>query len=394
MRNKLGLPTDYDRTCAGIAKEESDDKAARGERYTIRLKVPDTYPAFEDIIYGQIGRPKRNARKVTLGEQVFEDPILLKSDGRPTYHLANVVDDHLMKISHVIRAVEWMPSTPKHVYLYDAFGWTPPVFAHVGLLQGPDNQKLSKRTGDISIGHYRDKGVFPEALVNFVALLGWHHKQHTDIMDLKQMIDLFNLNFTKGNTVVNFPKLDYLSKEYAKEYIKDEGPEFQRILQASITALKQDGITTAPRGQDFDGYVRSILRADPTSCLDPALFGDRHRSFFELVQDNKDTTRNPLADAELVAEAYQSLCKLGEQQWNAELLNAALHEAIATRFDKTISQKDIKQTFSKLMSDLRQILLASGNGPGMGKSMEILGRVETLDRLEKAGPYPRSTAMI
>lgn len=390
MRNKLGLPTDYDRTCAGITKEESDDRAFHGQKHTIRLKVPDTYPVFEDVIYGQIGRPKRNARKVTLGEQVFEDPILLKSDGIPTYHLANVVDDHLMKISHVVRAVEWMPSTPKHVYLYDAFGWAPPVFAHVGLLQGPNNQKLSKRTGDISLGHYRQAGTSPEALINFVALLGWHHRQKSDIMDLKQMVDLFDLNFTKGNTVVNFPKLDYLSKEYAKKYVEDEGPKFQQILQASITALQRDGIVTAPREQNFHDYVRLILKADPTSCLDPATFNERHRSFFEWTNDDDAVMRRPLADAELIAEVYHRLCKLKQQQWTAAAISAALHKAITVRFEKILSQEETKQVFSKLLSDLRQILLASRNGPGMGVSMEILGRTETLDRLVKAGPYSRS----
>jgi glutamyl-tRNA synthetase len=173
----------------GISKEESDDKASRGEKYTIRLKVPDTYPRFEDLIHGRIGGPKAIGKKLTHGQQSFEDPILLKSDGHPTYHLANVVDDHHMKITHVIRAVEWMPSTPKHLHLYEAFGWEPPAFAHVGLLQGPNNQKLSKRNADTDIKSYKNQGIFPEALTNFVALLGWSHRQSTDILSLEQLVE-------------------------------------------------------------------------------------------------------------------------------------------------------------------------------------------------------------
>ncbi|CAF9906616.1 MAG: hypothetical protein GOMPHAMPRED_004812 [Gomphillus americanus] len=314
LRSKLGLSTDYDRTCAGISKEDSDDRAFRGERYTIRLKAPDAYPAFKDVVYGGVGKPTREARKLTHGQQVFEDPILLKSDGWPTYHLANVVDDHLMKITHVVRAVEWMPSTPKHVYLYQAFGWTPPVFAHVGLLQGPDNQKLSKRSGDIDIGSYRSAGVFPEALLNFAALLGWHHKQKSDMIELEQMISLFNFNLTKGNTVVNIPKLNYLSREYAKKYVQEGGKKFQDILQASITNLERHGITQAPRGKDLEEYVSLILRADPTSILDMANLSERLRSFFEWYPEDKAMLRKPLVDAELLDLVYHDLRGVDDKQ--------------------------------------------------------------------------------
>ena len=150
------------------------------------------YPTYSDLVYDTVGRTDRQSMIIKHGEQVYEDPILVKSDGLPTYHLANVVDDHHMKITHVIRAIvshqsslygtilmsgvkEWMPSTPRHLALYEAFGWDPPAFAHVGLLLGDNLQKLSKRNLDMDIRSFKEQGFFPEALVNFVALLGWSH---------------------------------------------------------------------------------------------------------------------------------------------------------------------------------------------------------------------------
>lgn len=185
-RASLGLATDYDRTCADIPKEESDDRAVKGEEHVIRLRVPDTYPKYTDLIYGDFKALKPGRR----GEEAYEDPILLKSDGLPTYHLANVVDDHHMKITHVIRGTEWMPSTPKHIAMYQAFGWEPPEFAHVGLLLDEHGNKLSKRNFDTDIRSFRNKmEVFPEVLTNFAALLGWSHTSRSDVMTLKDLTE-------------------------------------------------------------------------------------------------------------------------------------------------------------------------------------------------------------
>lgn len=207
-RSRLGLPTDYDRTCAGIPREESDEKASQGQLHTIRLKVPEHYPKCEDLVYGKIGKAREKGVKFKHGERVSENPVLLKSDGLPTYHLANVVDDHHMKITHVVRAAvrgimtrklmrnctadmiqEWLSSTPKHLIMYEAFGWSPPAFAHVGLLQDNAGQKLSKRKLDMDLEAFRRAGIFPEALLNYVALLGWSHYSGTDFMTMKLLIE-------------------------------------------------------------------------------------------------------------------------------------------------------------------------------------------------------------
>jgi glutamyl-tRNA synthetase len=207
-RSQAGLPPGYDRKCGDISSEESEDRAAKGEAHIIRLKV-DEYPMFNDLVYGKSGQNRLNNSKLDFIDRVYNDPVLIKSDGHPTYHLANVVDDHCMKITHVIRGTvsllvifaainsqdteltfnqEWMPSTPMHMALYNAFKWTPPSFAHVPLLVDKSGQKLSKRNADIDLSSFRDQqGIFPSTLVNFASLLGWSHSEKSDVFSLKEL---------------------------------------------------------------------------------------------------------------------------------------------------------------------------------------------------------------
>lgn len=185
-RNAAGLSAGYDRQCADIPAAESEERASKNETHVVRLRAND-YPMFNDLVYGKTGQ-NRPKSKLDMIERVWDDPILVKSDGHPTYHLANVVDDHLMDITHVIRGTEWMPSTPMHVALYNAFNWTPPSFGHVPLLVDKAGQKLSKRNADIDLSSFKDKqGLFPETLVNFAALLGWSHTQKSDVFNLEEL---------------------------------------------------------------------------------------------------------------------------------------------------------------------------------------------------------------
>jgi glutamyl-tRNA synthetase len=270
-RAALGLPTDYDRSCLSIPEEEAADRACKGESHTIRLKVPDIYRGYKDVVYGKVGTPKQ--KKMIHGEPSYEDPVLVKSDGQPTYHLANVVDDHLMEITHVIRGVEWMPSTFKHIAMYEAFGWTPPEFAHVGLLQDKDGQKLSKRKMDIDIDSYRNNGIFPEALVNHVALLGWSHQEKTDFLPIQRLIEIvgphgvptrmrvltihqFDMKFTKGNTIVNFPKMTHLQKWYAQRFI-DTDEKDTDLFKRKLSGMVDSVLSVVKRqGESVEKYAR------------------------------------------------------------------------------------------------------------------------------------------
>ena len=176
--------------CASIPSEESA-RRARSEKHCVRFGKPAKTPNWSDLVYGDIALEGRKAlpRRVAV-----EGVILLKSDGTPTYHLANVVDDHHMRITHVIRGTEWMSSTALHVALYNAFGWEPPAFAHVGLLTDKNQAKLSKRNADTDLNALKSKhGILPESMLNFLALLGWRNPTRDDVMEMDRMIDLVSL---------------------------------------------------------------------------------------------------------------------------------------------------------------------------------------------------------
>jgi len=166
----------YDRNCLNKPIEVARERM-KSEPYVIRMKIPN-----EDIVFYDVVR-----EKVTIKSSELDDQVLLKTDGFPTYHLANVVDDHLMGITHVMRGEEWLPSTPKHILLYQFFGWKIPKFVHLPLLLNPDKSKLSKRQGDVAVEDYLEKGYLPETLINFVALLGWHPKNDREFFTLEEL---------------------------------------------------------------------------------------------------------------------------------------------------------------------------------------------------------------
>jgi len=207
-RQKQGLIPKYDRHCLKLSQSEVKKRLDRGDKYVIRLKVPDGQDiSWEDLIQGQI----------TINSDNLDDQVLLKSDGYPTYHLAVVVDDHLMRISHVLRGAEWISSTPKHILLYQAFGWSLPRFGHFPLILGPDKAKLSKRHGAKSVLDYVADGYLPEALVNFMVYLGWNYQDNSAVLSLAELVDKFDLDrIGRSNPVFDINKLNYFNKEHIK----------------------------------------------------------------------------------------------------------------------------------------------------------------------------------
>lgn len=196
----------YDRRYRNLSPEEIQRRESEGQPYVVRLKIPLTGEcAFEDGIKGKITCPWAD----------IDDQILLKSDGFPTYHLANVVDDHLMQITHVIRGDEWMSSTPKHIMLYESFGWEPPVFMHMPLLLGKDGKKLSKRKNPTSIFYYRDSGYLPEAFINFLTLMGYSMPGDREIYPLDEIIQEFDpRRIGTSGAYFDMTKLDWLNQQY------------------------------------------------------------------------------------------------------------------------------------------------------------------------------------
>lgn len=213
-RQKNKMAPGYDGLCKTLSKEEVADRLEKNERHVIRLNMPDEGETkFTDLIRGE----------VIFKNSDIDDQVLLKSDGYPTYHLAVVVDDHEMGVTHAIRGEEWISSTPKHIMLYKFFGWQEPYFAHLPLLLNADKSKLSKRQGDVAVLDYRDKGFLPEALVNFVAFLGWNPGTEQEFFTLDELVSAFSLEkVNKAGAVFNLEKLDWFNREYLKKKSTDE----------------------------------------------------------------------------------------------------------------------------------------------------------------------------
>lgn len=381
------MPIEYDRYCYGLPTAESDERAARGESHTIRLKIPDELPPFDDLVNGQIRYSEGVQAQVTKS---FEDPILLKSDGMPTYHLANVVDDHFMRITHVIRANEWMPSTPKHMHLYSCFGWTPPAWVHVGLLQDKSYSKLSKRNNSVMVNLYRDAGYTAEALNNFIALLGWSHggEGRSDVMKMEDLIEMFDLNgLTKGNTVVDFGKLDFLQKNHIRQRVKSmpkaEAEEVDKAEKA-IRALYGDKLETgAPLTPE---YTRLVLLANLGNYLTPEKFAAATHYFFQQPSFQGEAALKPIKN--LVKFFRQSGCSVWElyhgfveevekipdtdQGWTLDALKEVL-----------LWEQTVDPEIWVLRMRLLRVALADGvSGPGLAETMLVLGKSRCMERIK------------
>lgn len=300
----------YDRLCLGLSPEEVSTKLAEGVPHVIRMKVEDDREvAFDDIVRG----------RVSFKTETIDDQVLVKSDGFPTYHLANVVDDHLMDITRVIRAEEWLPSTPKHILLYEAFGWEPPVFAHLPLLLNPDRSKLSKRQGDVAVEDYLAKGYLPEALINFVALLGWNPGEGStqEIFSLDELVSRFELgDVHKAGAVFDLHKLDWMNAEYIK--------------RLSVDALYEKAKPFFEAGYDED-FMKRVLSIEQDRLAKLSDVGTENPFFFaepilepSMIPWKKSTAE----DAKLfLGKAADILSAVTESDWTRERLGEILLEA-------------------------------------------------------------------
>ncbi|OIO20254.1 MAG: glutamate--tRNA ligase [Candidatus Magasanikbacteria bacterium CG_4_9_14_0_2_um_filter_41_10] len=207
-------PTGYDGQCKSLSVKDIQEKRATGIPHVVRLCMPDDgVTTWNDMVRG----------KVSFENALIDDQVLMKTDGFPTYHLAVVVDDHLMEITHVFRGEEWLSSTPKHIVLYDMFGWEKPEYAHLSLLVNEKKQKLSKRHGDVSVFDFTKKGYLPEAMVNFVAFLGWNPGTEQEIFTLDELVAAFDFkNVHKSPAIFNYEKLDWYNKEWMKKLPVEE----------------------------------------------------------------------------------------------------------------------------------------------------------------------------
>src|SRR6266550_3376401 len=207
-------PERYDRRCRSIPREESERRAAAGERFVVRQAIPiDGTTTLQDLVMGT----------VTFRNETLDDHVLLKSDGFPTYHLAFAVDDHAMRISHIIRGDGWLPSAPKHLLLFQAFNWLPPAFAHLPLVLGPDKKPLAKRHGARDVLEYREAGYLPEAVDNFIAFLGWSPGTTEDVLTMEELIAKFSIEKIQPSpAMANLERLDWLNGQFIRRLTPDE----------------------------------------------------------------------------------------------------------------------------------------------------------------------------
>jgi len=345
-----------------LSQDEVDRRMAAGDEYVIRLKVPRRETVrFEDLIRGH----------VSFETKGLDDQVLLKSDGMPTYHLANVVDDHEMEISHVIRGEEWLSSTPKHILLYQAFGWEAPQMAHLPLIMSPSGGKLSKRKAEeegipVNTKEYVKQNYEPEALVNFLAYLGWSPGDDSEIHSLDELCELFSLDrVSKGGAVFNHKKLLW----YNEHYLREQNDE--RLAKRLRPIAEAKGIDLP--GDDFLKQAISLLKERVSKIEEILEMGD---FFFKDPEsyDEKALKKWKADSADLVQQYKSSIEALDDDQFEAATLKSHLEDVI--------EKNDVG--FGKLMMPLRIAVTGQGFGPDLFSSMELLGKETVISRLDTA----------
>ncbi len=343
-------PPKYDRHCLHLSAEEIQQKLAAGEPSVIRLKVPENQNiTFTDLIRG----------KITFNSNEVDDQVLMKSDGYPTYHLAVVVDDHLMKITHVMRGEEWISSTPKHVLLYHAFGWELPIFAHIPVFLNPDGKgKMSKRKGTVSARSFLDQGYLPPALLNFFMILGWTPQDQRDIVSLEEYIQEFDpADVSKNSVVFDLKKLDWLNGIYIRqlslsELIKKSRPfwpaDFPRDKATEILALIHERLVKLSDVESLTHFFYRSVSLEKESLLKKANAA--------LVQQQLQATSDQLESLSV---------------WTVDTIETVLRELQEKR--------DWKRSQYFMM--IRLAVTGVAQTPPLFETMAVLGKKTTLERL-------------
>ncbi len=341
----------YDGRCKKLDQKEIQDRLDKGIPHVIRMKID---PNREDYLIKDIIRGD-----VRFNPNQIDDQVLVKSDGFPTYHLANVVDDHLMEITHVIRGEEWLSSTPKHLQLYEYFGWEPPQFAHLPLLLNPDRSKLSKRQGDVATEDYREKGFLAECLINFIALLGWNTQDDQEIYSMDELIQAFSLERVgKAGSVFDIDKLKWMNQQY----IKQADPEelFQLLLKyipESISNTDQDNL------KKIIQIVKDYLITLPD-------IADQLDLFFNDDPELKDPALADQVNDDETQRVFQEFVNQVE----------ALDSLSSENFGKVMKQvqKETGIKGKKLWGPMRIAITLVEQGPDLGSVVDVFGKEKCL----------------
>ncbi len=355
-------PPGYDRRCRDLSTQERAKKEAGGIVPVVRFRVPlEGQTRFNDLIYGD----------VVFEHSTIDDFVLLKSDGYPTYHLANVVDDHAMKISHVIRGEEWVSSTPRHLLIYQALGFGPPQYVHHPLIMGPDHAKLSKRHGDVSILEFREKGYLPETMFNFLALIGWSLDDKTEIMTRKELIENFSLErIGKTGAVFNREKLDWMNGVYIRSLGIDD------FTRRALPFLEKSLPPQVKRLLDAE-YVRRMMPLVQERAKTLAEVPELTEFFFtEELDYDAELLVGKKMTKELTAGALESACQ------RLEPLSSFDETSLENLLRPLAEELGLKT--GQLFGALRTAVTGRTAAPPLFQTMAVLGKERCLNRIDTA----------
>ncbi len=354
----------YDRHCRSLSETERKKLEAEGASSVVRFKAPlEGRTEFQDILLGRVKRQN---------EDINPDPVLLKSDGYPTYHLANVVDDHLMEITHILRAQEWLSSGPLHVLLYEAFDWTPPKYCHLPMVLGKDGQKLSKRHGSTSVREFREAGYLPEALLNYVTLIGWSYDDSREFFSKEELEELFTLDkIRKSPGVFDYKKLEW----YNGQYIRQKSDEELKPL--ILPYLQREAVVSDPVTPDEESILDGMM----------PLVKERIR----LLSEAPDTCRFLFQEV-VIEDPAELVPKKLDEMGTLEALGAAreLLDGFDERSDEEneelfrVKAEELGMKLGSLLMPLRIAVTGSSASPPLFGSIRLLGVDKALVRVEKA----------
>lgn len=360
-------PFRYARTCRDLSKEEVEKRIAAGESYSVRVKIPlEGTITVHDLIHGD----------VTFNMDQFDDFVIVKSNGMPTYNFAVVVDDHLMGMTHVLRAEEHLSNTPKQLLIYEALGWEPPKFGHMPMILAPDRSKLSKRHGATSVEEFRSQGYLAEAIVNYLTLLGWGPGDERELFTLNETVDLFELEqMSKKAAIYDTKKLTWMNGQYLSEL------PLEKILPEAKAFFIKDGLVTEDWFTAHEEYFAKLVDVVRVRVKTLQEVADASTYFF------KDVTEY---DAKGVAKHFKPESVAILEQCIAAIEADDVYDLATTEaaYNKIAADNDL--SLGKVIHPTRLALTGRTVSPGMFDVMVLLGKEKTLDRLHKAVEYIKS----
>ena len=353
--------TGYDGQCLRLSPEEVARRMDEGEPSVVRFKVPrDGQTTFMDVVRGGI----------TFDNCLLDDFVLVKSDGYPTYQFANVVDDHFMRVTHVIRSEEWISSTPKHVLLYKAFGWKPPEFAHPPLILGPDRSKLSKRHGAVAFLEFKERGFLPEAMINYLALVGWTPGIEQEIFTVQELIERFSLEGIVNHPVIfDIQKLEWMNGVYIREC------DLDRLTELCVPYLQRtELVSECPSDEDLV-YIREVIALEQERMKVLSDIVELARFFFEEEPEYDEKGVSKWLGKEHVPELLRTLiARLRElSEFGIEGIEMVVREV----------GEEMGVSGGQVIHPLRMAVTGRMVGPGLFETMSVLGRDRVLARLNR-----------